>query len=62
MKPLTFTTRLIAIVTSAAVTAGLFATVASFAEPQRSALLAKNSEARKPATVLPASRKLADAR
>lgn len=61
MNTLSHTARLIAAATAATVTAALFATVVSFAEPQRSTLIAK-SAAQKTLAAAKATVLVADAR
>jgi len=61
MNALNRTTRLMAVAAAATVTAALFVTVVSVAEPQRSALIAKNADAQALAAAQ-ATVKLADAR
>ncbi len=61
MNVLSRTARLIAAAASATLTTALFATVVSFAEPQRSTLIAKTADQQKVAAAR-ATLKVADAR
>jgi hypothetical protein len=61
MKPLTRPIRIVAVAAAGILTSVLFSTVVSIAEPQRSALIAKNA-AQPQAVAASAALRMADAR